>query len=163
MLTAAVAALSVAAPVQTAYAQAPTKQTFQALYDKQDAAVKKRDLNGAMAFVSPNVQIKMKNGMTVTFAQVKTQMQQIFASAKSISSSSKVQSVKMAAGNAVVRVANHGKFVIANPQTGKSMTLESEETSDDTWAKSKGHWQMVASSTVSGHSTMDGKPMPGGM
>jgi hypothetical protein len=164
VLPVALVAVGVLAPVQSVQAQAPTKQAMQAIYNKQSAALMKRDLDGMLAFSSPDFVAITATGQKVGLAQQKQQLQMLLPVAKEISAKSVVQSVKPAGSGVVVRQKAHFSLSMVNPQTKKLTTMVVDGVADDSWAKTGGKWLRTSSKEVSQSMTVDGKPfvMPGG-
>ena len=133
------------------------RKAIQAQYDRANAAAAKKDIKGNIAiFTSDRISVDEK-GTTLTLAQYRKLNSALFSSAASISASSTIENISAKGDTATVRVKEHGKLVIINPQTKQASTLVIDSVSDDIWVKRSGMWLQKRSVEKSANTVLDGQ------
>ena len=160
--TAALLLLGVLAlPSARADATGEARKAIQAAYDKMNAALARKDVKGAFTVLTPDVEQITLDGRKFDAAQMRQQMTQALAAAKSVKSQTTVQKLTLKGGStAQVLVRSRVAIVLTDPQTNKPITFVGEETSQDTWIKTARGWLGKRSKTLSKKETVNGRPMP---
>jgi len=141
---------------------AAVKKELLAVFAKFTAALKKKDVAGAMSYFTPDYTAKQM-GMTMTRAQAEQQMKQTIGSIKSFDTISwdiKKVTVK---GNTVI--AEGTELFVGTIQDdmgqmgpkGKTHKLKDVENNRDTFVKTPKGWLLKSSETISAEISVDGK------
>ncbi len=167
LLSAAAAAAFLLLNGGAAHADATSdaRRALQTLYDKTNAAAANKDLNGVLAYMTPDFVATGAKGEKRTVADLRAQLAQIFPLLQSWSGASRIQQVTLnnGGGAATVVVKENVRMLMVNPQTKQKAVLESTGVSRDVWVKSGGGgWRMKQSRTLSAKALLNGKPAPGG-
>jgi hypothetical protein len=132
-------------------------KTLQALYDREDASAAKKDLNGTLAYVSPDFKGVTEKGETITYDETRQQMTQLFGMAKTVRGTTKVTACKVSGSKATAAVNSSITIVVSQ---GQDMTLVDTSTSSDTWTKTKAGWRLTFSRVLKHTTTVNGQPAP---
>src|SRR5579862_5270366 len=140
-------------------ATADAKKAVRAAYSKIDSALMKKDVSGMFAMVSPDaIFVDQPQKQSFSVASLKQQLSQNLAYAKSVSTSTKVVSVKLSGSKLEVTSEGSATIVLDIPQAPVQSGKYVQSTmSHDTWVKSHGRWLMKRSTIVAEHTTRNGK------
>ena len=160
------ACLSAVSTVSVSFAHADTvedaRKTIQASEDKENAAVAKKDLNGAFSACAPDFKIYFKSPDNVIHPsdtnELKRQMQIVFKAIQAISVKNTVQKVTVKADEATVRMTGHTVMTLIGPKGGKSSTAVVDFVEDQVWVKTKSVWLRKSANVLSQSLIKDGKP-----
>ena len=154
--------LSVAPVAIRADAASDAKAAIQAVYNKETAAVNKKDVKGSLAIYAPDyVEIGL-SGKKRSLAETKKQMQSLFEGQEKIKLKQTITKVTLAGNQATVLVKQHLEMTIVEPQTQTKLISTSDARVEDIWVKSgKSGWLKKQSKTLSEKATVDGKPVQG--
>jgi len=120
-------------------------RTFQVLYDRANAAMERRDVDGMLADIDPSFESTSPTGEIHDFAFAVSNSRRIADDAHSISATSRIRSVKVSGNRADVVVFSKLIIVYEQPGNHKKVTDIVTDLCRDTWVN-KGHrWKMVKS------------------
>jgi uncharacterized protein (TIGR02246 family) len=165
LLVALAAFVVVVAPppaARAADATADAKKAIQAAYNKMNAALERKDVNGAFSVLTPDAEQITLQGQRLSAAQMRQQMTQGLAQARSIRSRTTVQKVTLKGNQALAVVRSQVSFVVTDPQSGRDAKIAADEVSDDTWIKTAQGWRAKRSKTTRQKQTVNGQPVPPG-
>lgn len=163
LFAAAAAALLLSAGPATVRADATSdaRRALQALYDNTNTAAAKKNLNGVLAYMTPDFVATDRKGNKRTAAQLRSELMQIFPLLQSWRGTSRIQRITLKGGAlATVVVKENARMVMTNPLTKQTSVVDSTGTSRDIWVKQGGGWRMKQSQTLSNKATLNGKPAP---
>jgi ketosteroid isomerase-like protein len=155
-------AVTILAPVAHADPTADARKAMQTVYDKVAAAMAKKDMNGVMAYFTPDFQQIGPDGRKATLAEMKQMIQMQMQMMQNPKMKTTIQKFSLKGKEAKATVKQHFAASIVNPQTSKVIKVASDETSDDTWVKTARGWQLRKSVTLTSRQTADGKPIKAG-
>jgi ketosteroid isomerase-like protein len=153
----ALCALTILAPGTRADATSEARKAIQTLYNKQNAAAAKKDVEGVLANRTPDFEAIAVNGQKLTMDQVRQNIEQLLAVAQSIKATTAIKSFRLKGNNATVTTREHAEFVTTNPQTSTPAKVVIDGTSQDTWIKSGKGWQIKRSKALTEKMTVNGK------
>lgn len=149
-------------------AQGAQTQKIAPLYAKLDALSVKKDIAG-MTKLLKEISTKdcifiNKQGKKQSPTEVLSDMaMQLSAIGKFEKSTSHIDKTTVKGDNMVAFVtSNYALLTKAGPD-GKTHKIAGTSQSEDTWVKSGSSWKLKLSKTTKESTTMDGKPIPGGM
>ncbi|MCC6730953.1 MAG: DUF4440 domain-containing protein [Chthonomonadales bacterium] len=155
-LAAVLVAIWAAAPA----AAAPSlKARIQKRYDALNAAARKKDLKGLLAFYTPDYRATDTRGRTTSLATLRKQVAQMLGSTESLSGATRVLRVQAAGGGAVVVADGLSRIVYRDPKSGRKTVLVARTTDRDTWVRVRGTWRIRATRSLKLRLTRDGKPV----
>lgn len=151
---------ALAAPANTL---ADARKALQANYNDRDAAVCRKDVDGALAHYAPEfVGIGMA-GKSHDLKEERADFVKTFTTLNPRTSDIKTTIGKLALAKAsteaAATVSRHGVLLIVDPQTKLNNVLVLDGTYQDTWAKRAGVWRLTREQTVSLKATMNGQPL----
>lgn len=157
----AVTALCSLSPLTAHAATAGASQsTFQQLYDKADAAAKRKDADGVIGNYSTTVEAVQKDGTTKTYADLLSAAQQMFMLATGISSHTSIASCTIKGNLATVVQNGATKITVADPNGGPAtMVIEDDSQARDEWKKTDSGWKIVREVIISDDMKANGKPV----
>jgi hypothetical protein len=128
------------------------------------AAMKSGDIAWFNKVAAPDYVEIEANGTKKTKAQSMAEMKQMLKMGHMLSASSKVVAVSGNASKLVVKDSMSMSMSLKlDPKAKKPSIIASTGTYQETWSKVKGKWMIHELRTIKESSTMDGKPMKGGM
>lgn len=153
---------AVSFPCLAAHAETPAsaKKAIQAVYNKADASVGKRDMAGLESTSTPDYAVVLKNGKKLTLDQLRPQMQQMFQRTIKMSAKTVIEKVSLKGKEAEVTAKTHNEVFILNPQTQKPSQYVIDSTVQDIWVKSAKGWLKKQTKSLSQTAKIDGKPAP---
>jgi len=150
--------LVVIALISSALVLADQKSEIQARYNAMAAAVKKKDFDGSMAFLTKDyvdIDLKGKKHSRKEFeALIK---QQFELPLKMTTFDIKVTKATVKGAEVIVDNSSKLVFTITDPKTKKTHKLEQVATARDVWIKPKDAWLLKSSATLTQKRTVDGK------
>jgi hypothetical protein len=140
---------------------AQARSAIQALYNKQNAAAAKKDVNGVLVNMAPDFQAVSKDGRKITAAQQRQALTQLFSMAQSIHATSAIQKFRLQGNRATVTVKENGTFLVVNPNAAaaKPARFTVEDVSEDTWVKKGNRWLNERSVTLAEKQLINGQPL----
>lgn len=138
-------------------ATSAARKAIQTLYNKQNAAAAKKDVEGTLANRTSDFEAIAVNGQKLTLEQVRQNVESLLAMAKSIKATTVIKSFQLKGNNATVKTQEHAAFVVTNPQTHKPAKVVIEATSQDTWIKSGKGWQIKRTKSLTEKMSVNGK------
>lgn len=142
-----------------------TRKTIQAIENKENAAIAKKDINGSYSACTPDFKMNYKTPDNVKhFAdttELRRQMQVVFDNAKSISAKNTITKLTVRANEATVRLTGHMVMILKAPKGGKSSTAIVDTVDEQTWVKTGNVWLRKSANVLSQTLTKDGKPFNG--
>jgi hypothetical protein len=126
------------------------------------AAMVKRDVNGALSYVSPDYAQVSPDGETVSRAEFRESLREITRYMKAFQATTAISTITVdsAGKKATTAVRSTMRVTIKNPETGRDAKIVGIEDSLDTWIKTEKGWRLYRSKTRKATQTMDGKPLP---
>jgi hypothetical protein len=150
------------APLRAAAdAAAEAHKQFQALYNKENAAVMRGDWKGALSNTTADFVTLDPKGKQTTRAQMEQMMPQLLALMKNMKATTEVTKVTLKGKEARVSIKEHATATITNPQTKKTGKFVVDDTGEDVWTKTEKGWRKKSSKGITVKQSMDGKPIPG--
>lgn len=118
---------------------------------QEEAAVARKDVDGAMAECSPDYVTAYPDGRTENYAQARQSMAALFQTTSGMQETNIIQGLRLTGNTAVVQVKNHveATLPIADPLTGKPMTRAQTHIDQETWVKGLQGWLLTRSEIVS--------------
>ena len=163
------AALTVAAradaPPAAAVTQDDVTHSIQAVWDKADAALYLRDLDGVFAAYAPGfvaVNGDEKSGVD----KPRHLVQYLLAVCKSVQRTSHVETTELndkSGSTATVTVRHDFEGKTDNPQTQQDDVIEIVSTDRDFWAKTDRGWLLQREKSLTSHTTVNGQPIVGAL
>lgn len=166
LLAALFAALAVTMPFAArADKTTDAKQAIQALYNKEIAAVKKKDVKAMFASNSSDYVYYNKKGEKVDTKALQSFVTQSMPLTSNIKARMKIVKFSLKGDQAVAVTEGHLEMTITpppnTPQAGQPMKIVSDDQTEDTWKKVKGKWMRTQSRILKEKQTVNGKPAPG--
>ncbi len=138
------------------------KTAIQAVYNRESAAINKKDVEGVLAIYTADYVEIGQGGKKRSLAETKQEMQGIFATLQAMKMTQTISKVMLKGEQATVQVKQHMDAALTEPQTHKKHSITMSSSVEDIWVKSgKSGWLKKHSKTLSEQGTMDGKPMKG--
>lgn len=137
------------------------KKAIQALYNKEVAALKKKDVKGILASNAPDFVYYSKNGQKADVKTIQNAMTQVMSMASNIKATMKIVKFTLNGNQAVAVTEGHAEITLTNPQNKQPVKLVSKDSSEDTWAIVKGKWMRKQTKVLKENTTMNGQPVPG--
>lgn len=146
-----------------ATALADARKALQANYNDRDAAVGRKDVDGALAHYAPEFVGVGAAGKTHDLKEERADFVKTFTTLNPRTSDIKTTIGKLtldkASTEAAATVSRHGVLLIVDPQTKLNNVLVLDGTYQDIWAKHAGAWRLTREQTVSLKATMNGHPL----
>ena len=151
------------APLSPAHADASAdaRKTIQAAYTKENAAVAKKDLNGAFAFVAPDFMTGDKTGHQAALRDLKPQLQVVFDNSTSLKATTTITKFSFKGNQATVTTKDRTIMNLKAPKGGKPSKAVVDTIEEDLWVNNVGKWVRRLSTILSQTMTKDGKPFKG--
>lgn len=147
------------ATVVWANATADARKAIQAIYDSHNAAVARKDLDGALAHRTQDYVSIGAKGDRKSLEQSRQVLRRLFAAMEWAQGSSVIQKITLKDDTAIVLVKEKGRLVLANPQTGQKATLDINGLSRDVWVRRQGRWLVKQSQNLQSKITRNGQPV----
>ncbi len=140
-----------------------TQKALQANYNDRDAAVSRKDVDGALAHYAPEFVGVGMAGKSHGLKEERADFVKTFTTLNPRTSDIKTTIGKLvlakADTEAAATVSRHGVLLIVDPQTKLNNVLVLDGTYLDTWTKRAGVWRLTREQTVSLKATMNGQPL----
>jgi len=137
---------------------ADAKKAIQAAIDRENAALKKKDLAGLTATLAPGFVQTDNKGRQHTREQTVAMMQQILPIAQKLDAKSTVTKIVLKGDQATATVKEHADITVMNPQTKRTARLVTDSVEEGVWQNTGGKWLRKSSRTLKHQATLDGKP-----
>lgn len=138
---------------------AEARKAITALYEKEDAAISRKDVIGATAHCTSDYVSISTKGVRSTLTQQRQTIQTAFQALQHPKSTSKIQKFQASGNTYVVTVRSDNSATMVDPQTHGIHNLGGREVDRDTWLKTPKGWRQRRSEALSTTVTMDGKPI----
>src|ERR1051325_8263909 len=125
-LTLSVIGLIALATPAFADATSDARKTIQGLYDADNAAAMRKDVNGIFAHTADDCVEIDKKGKKHTLAEMKAQLPMIIQMAKEIKIASKISALKLTGNTANITVTENATIKVQNPQNNQLVTAQAE-------------------------------------
>lgn len=125
------------------------RQAIQAAYNRQNAALARKDASGALAYIAPDFVGTSLKGEHFGLAERQQGMPRMLALFQSIKATTVVETISMKGRVASVQVRRTDAMSMTNPQTHKLMQGVVEQHIIDTWVKGAGGWLLERSRQLS--------------
>lgn len=139
---------------------AQARSQIQAIYNKQNAAAARKDVNGVLSNLAPNFQAISKNGQKLDVARQRQALTQAFAMAQSVHGTTVIQKLRLQGNKAIVTVKDNSSLVFVNPNApnARPAKFSAEEVAEDTWVKTGNRWLQERSVALSEKQLLNGQP-----
>lgn len=163
-MAAALAVVAVlSAPGAHADALAGARKALQTDYNDRDAAVARKDVDGALAHYAPDFVGLSAAGKAHGLKQERADFVKTFTTLNPRTSVTKTTITKLTlakgGGEAAAAVTRHGVLLLVDPQTKLNSVLVLDGVYQDTWAKRSGVWRLTRERATSLKATMNGHPL----
>jgi hypothetical protein len=136
------------------------RKAIQAAYDREDAAVSRKDVPGILVNCAPNFQFITQNGMRGSLADARQGLTAQFQTPSSFVAKTTLQKLTLQGNKAVVTVKEYQMRTVVpkapHVHPHKIVTVSIDE---DTWVKHGNRWLREISKNISQKQTLDGKPI----
>lgn len=136
------------------------RKTIQASYDRQNAAISRKDAKGSLAALAPNWTGRFKNSETYTYTQALQGAYNICATASTISAKTTIRSFQLRDPRAIVTVSQKNLFVLTKSQTQETVRVTNDDVNRDVWMRTPAGWRIQTSTRLVVRSSVNGKPTP---
>ncbi len=154
-LIAAVVTAAAALPTFASNAVDPSPQ-LAAIYSKADIALRNKDIDGCVAYHSPNFLALEPNGQVETTNQERTRLTKLFNTVTIIDVSTHIDKCDYADKTATVIVSQHIKAVVVDPVDQKAIPVSGDDQARELWTKDQSGWQLdVVQTLVPAHLAPD--------
>lgn len=137
---------------------ATARKAIQAAYDKENAAVAKKNLEGAFSSVSSDFMAGDKQGHQASLRSLKPQMQAVFDSATSLKAVTQIQKIVYKTDQATVTAKNRTIINLKAPKGQKPSKAIVDSVEEDLWVKTGGKWVRRIATVLSQTMTKNGQP-----
>lgn len=134
------------------------RKAIQGLYDTDNAAAKRKDVNALFAHTSSDFVAIDKSGKKHTLAETKQMIPMLFSMMQDLKAESRVNTIKLSGSSATVTVDESMSAKMVNPQNQKSASVSMTQTSKDVWVKSAKGWMKKQSTSIKENTLVNGKP-----
>jgi ketosteroid isomerase-like protein len=146
-----------ASGVAQADATSDARKAIQAIYNKIDGAVARRDFKGAFASHAPDYYYIDAKGRKLTLAQLRRVTPRILDAMRTYKSKTTLQKLTLKGNTASVVSRDHTEATFVNPQTQKNARVVVDSVLHETWIKSKQGWLRKSARNVSSRQQLDGR------
>ena len=146
-----------ASGVAQADATSDARKAIQAIYNKVDQAVARRDFKGAFASHAADYYYIDAKGRKITLAQLRRVTPRIMDAMQSYKSKTTLQKLTLKGNTASVVSRDHTEATFVNPQTQKSSRVVVDSVLQESWIKTKQGWQRKWARNISSRQTLDGR------
>jgi len=115
---------------------------LQAMYAKQDGAIRARDFEGFVATLDSGYVVRLRNGQTLSRAEVERHVRrnmELTVEVRSVSTT--IDSVRVE-GNRAVAIVTHEANQVIKDQEGQPHTFENQVVHRETWVKGATGWRI---------------------
>lgn len=130
-------------------APAAARRAIQALYDSEDNAASRKDLPGVFAQTAPDFRAIDQNGETISLAQAKANIAQLFSQASSVKGSTFIERFRLIGNTAVVTAKSRDVVLFTDAGTGSAGKVTIDDLSVDTWVRFGKSWMQTRSHDIS--------------
>ncbi len=141
-------------------AAADARKQFQAIYNKDNAAVMRGDLMAALYSTTQDFVSIDTKGRKTTRSEMEKKIPQVLGLMKDIKSNTTVTKVILTGKNARVMIKEHAEATITNQQTKKPGKFVVDGTGEDLWTKTGQGWKKKSSRSLTLKQSLDGKRIP---
>ena len=160
MLPAALALGVSSASAVKADTAAQARQAIQAAYDREDAAVRRKDVQGVLVNCAPNFQFITQSGMRGSLADARQGLANQFQTPSSFAAKTTIQKFTLQGNKAVVTVQETQlRTVVPKAKHAHPHKIVTLSTDEDTWVKHGNRWLRELSKMIHQKQTLDGRPI----
>ena len=135
------------------------RRAIQSIYDGQNAAAARRDVNGMLAHVSPDYVSFDTHGGRRTLAGERQEARTVFTTAPTYKGQTRIQAITLTGKVATVRVKEHKAMIVINRPTKHFAFVAYDAVGVDTWVQGRHGWLLTRSRTLSASGTFNGHPV----
>ena len=151
--------ITILAPATHADSVAAARRAIQAIYDGQNAAAARRDVNGMLAHVSPDYVSFDTHGTRHTLDGERQAARTVFATAPTYKGQTHIQTITLAGKVATVQIKEHKAMIVIHRPTRQFAIVAYDTVGVDTWVRGRQGWLLTRSQTLSAHGTFNGHPV----
>lgn len=137
-----------ASPVKSG-ASVLARRAIQALYNSEDDAASRKDLGGVFAQTAPDFRAIDQNGQTISLAQAKANIEELFSEAASVKGSTTIERFRLIGNTAIVTAKSRDTVLFAESDTGAQGKVTIDDLSVDTWVRFGKSWLQTRSHDIS--------------
>ena len=123
-------------------------RAIDAAHAQEEAAVSRKDVDGAMAECSPDYIATSPGGRTANKNQSRQAMVALFQMSDRMKETNAIQDISLKGNTATVTVKNHVELTMKSPSTGESVTKEQNNLDRETWVKDTQGWLLKGSEVL---------------
>ena len=148
----------------TADPKTEARAEIEAIYDRQNAGVKRKNIAGvvygcAPDFVEAHQEPQMK-GQMFTLTQLRPMIAQLFAQAHSARRTTTIQTFAFTPTQVTITAKQHLVLALVNPRTARTGQLIQDGVSRDIWVRQNGAWVEQRSTILSGQTRVSAQKPP---
>ena len=134
-------------PASLSAAETSCYDAVNAAHTQEEAAVARKDIDGAMAECSPDYVGTAPNGRKANYAQCRQSLVALFQMSSENKETNTIQDLRLTGDTAVLKVKNHVEMTLSfpNPMTGKPITRMQDHLDQETWVKGSQGWLLTSS------------------
>lgn len=140
---------------------ATVKNAIQKQYDKEAAALARKDIPGIFSINTSDYSVTGLDGVTVKRAALLTKVTQVMAVTQTSQVRTKIEKVTQKGDTVSVITTDSSIMVLLDPGTKTKMTIEGTSRNEDTWVKQKGVWLRKKNRVLADKTLVNGKPVGG--
>lgn len=151
------------APTAQADTPAQARKAIQAAYDREDAAVGRKDIKGALANCAPDFQFVAPDGTRGSLADARQSLSTQFGKNSSFVAKTTIQKFTLQGSKTVVTAKEYQlRTVVPRAPHAHAHKIVTVGIDEDTWVKHGDRWLRERTRAISQKQTLDGKPIPQG-
>jgi hypothetical protein len=125
------------------------RRAIQTLYNSEDNAASRKDIGGVFAQTAPDFRAIDQNGKTISLAQAKANIAELFSEASSVQGSTSIERFRRIGNAAVVTAKSRDVVLFTDSSTGEQGRVTIDDLSVDTWVRSGKAWLQTRSHDIS--------------
>lgn len=130
-------------------ASAAAQRAIQALYNSEDNAASRKDIGGVFAQTAPDFRAIDQNGQTISLAQAKANIAELFSEARSVKGSTSIERFRLIGNTAIVTAKSRDIVLFNDTSTGSEGKVTIDDLSVDTWIRFGKSWMQTRSHDIS--------------
>ncbi|HZT44309.1 MAG TPA: hypothetical protein VFA07_19240 [Chthonomonadaceae bacterium] len=147
-------------PFASADTVAQARTAIQAAYDREDAAVRRKDVKGTLANCAPDFQFIQSDGSRGSLADARQGMVALFQKPNSFVAKTTIQKFTLQGNKAIATVKEYQmRTVVPHAKHAHPHKIVTVTIIEDTWVKHGNRWLREISRAISQKQTLDGRPV----